>query len=158
MEIFEALARARSALLEAIAGLDEDAMERKGVVGEWSVKNVLAHIAAWESWVVQSLPTRLETGRTPDALRARVADEDRYNAEEVAEREELTASEQLIELERTREALLEYLHGLDTATWERRGLWDTWAGTLAEYLHEAQVAHDEEHIVGLRAAAEQLRG
>src|SRR5262245_28967937 len=88
MEIFDELARSRAALLEAIAGLDEDAMERKGIVGEWSVKNVLAHVAAWESWVVQTLPARLETGRTPDALRARVADEDRYNAEEVAEREE----------------------------------------------------------------------
>jgi hypothetical protein len=29
----------------AIAGLDEAALDRKGVVSEWSVKNVLAHIA-----------------------------------------------------------------------------------------------------------------
>ena len=158
MEIFADLARTRAALLDVIAGLDEAALDRKGVVGEWSIKNVLAHIAAWEAWVIQALPVRLATGKTPGDFLARIQDEDRFNAEEVAEREELTPSEQLIELERTREALLDELRGLDASTWERRNPWDTWHGTLAEYLRKTQVAHDEEHIVGLRAAAEQLRG
>src|SRR5262245_61816790 len=107
MEILEELAHTRATLLDALAGLDEAALDRKGVVGEWSIKNALAHIAAWESLVVQMLPARLATGKTPDELVARAQDEDRFNAEEVAEREELTPSEQLIELERIREALLD---------------------------------------------------
>jgi uncharacterized protein (TIGR03083 family) len=158
MEILEELARTRAALIDAIAGLDEDALDRKGIVGEWSVKNVLAHIAAWEAWVVQALPHRIATGKTPEDFRARVRDEDRFNAEEVAEREELTPAEQLIELERTREALLDELRGLDATTWERRGLWDTWEGTLAEYLRESLVGHEEEHLADLRAAAVKLNG
>ena len=39
----------RAELLAAIGGLDEAALDRKGVIGEWSIKNVLAHIAAWEA-------------------------------------------------------------------------------------------------------------
>src|SRR5215471_2397386 len=101
MEILEELARTRAALLDAIEGLDESTLDRRSVVGEWSIKNVLAHIAAWEAWVVQALPVRLTTGKTPGDFYTRIQDEDRFNAEEVDEREELTPSEQLIELERT---------------------------------------------------------
>jgi hypothetical protein len=158
MDILEELRRTRAELLDAIAGLDEPQLDRKGSVSEWSIKNVLAHISAWEAWVVQALPERMATGETPADLSVRIADEDRYNAEEVAEREELTASEQLIELERTREALLAYLHGLSDAIWERRRPWRTWEGTLAEYLRESIVGHEAEHIADLKAAAEQLKG
>ena len=156
MEIFEELAQTRTALLDTIAGLDEAALDRKGAVGEWSIKNALAHIAAWEAMVVQGLPVRMATGKTPTDFRARVQDEDRFNAEEVGEREELTPSEQLIELERTREALLAELRGLDAATWQRRNLWDTWEGTLAEYLRASLIEHEQEHLASLQAAVEKL--
>jgi vacuolar-type H+-ATPase subunit I/STV1 len=151
MEIYEDLERTRAALLDTLAGLDEAALDRKGVVGEWSIKNALAHIAAWEAWVVQALPTRLTTGKTPEDFLARIQDEDRFNAEEVAEREELTPSEQLIELERTRQALLDELRALEAAAWERRAPWDTWEGTLAEYLRESLIVHEQEHLVEFRA-------
>jgi DinB family protein len=157
MERFEELERTRAALHDTIAGIDEAALDRKAVVGEWSIKNVLAHIAAWEAWVVQALPVRLATGKTPEDYLARIHDEDRFNAEEVAEREELTPSEQLIELERTREALLSELRGLDAAAWERTNLWDAWKGTLAEYLRASLIEHEQEHIEELRAAAERLK-
>ncbi|HJZ46533.1 MAG TPA: DinB family protein [Roseiflexaceae bacterium] len=142
----------RAELLGAFAGLDEAALDRKGVVGEWSIKNVLAHIAAWEAWVVQALPVRLATGATPADLRQRIADEDRFNAEEVAEREELTPDEQLMELERTRAELLAYVRGLDAPTLERRHPWDTWEGTLPQYLLAALRDHEAEHVEALRAA------
>ena len=122
------LSRTRAELLDAISGLDEAALDRKGVVGDWSIKNVLAHIAAWEAWVVQALPARMATGTTPEHFKQRAEDEDRFNAEEVAEREELTPDEQLMELERTRAELLAYVRGLDAATLARAQPWDTWAG------------------------------
>src|SRR5829696_799009 len=128
------LGRTRAELLAAISGLDEAALDRTGVIGNWSIKNVLAHIAAWEAWVVEALPARMTTGTTPEDFKQRAQDEDRFNAEEVAEREELTPDEQLMELERTRAELLAYLSSLDTAALERANPWDTWAGTLPEYL------------------------
>ena len=146
------LGRTRAELLAAIGGLDEAALDRKGVVGDWSIKNVLAHIAAWEAWVVQALPARMTTGTTPEDFRQRAEDEDRFNAEEVAEREELTPDEQLMELERTRAELLAYLRGLDAAALARQQPWDTWAGTLPEYLLEALRDHEAEHVEALRAA------
>ena len=150
--VFAELSRTRAELLGVIAGLDEAALDRKGVVGEWSIKNVLAHIAAWEDWVVQALPVRVSTGVTPDDFRQRAEDEDRFNAAEVAEREELTPDEQLMELERTRAELLAYLGSLDAAALERRNPWDTWQGTLPEYLIDALPAHEAEHAEALRLA------
>jgi uncharacterized protein (TIGR03083 family) len=146
------LDRTRQALLELIAALDEEALDRKGTVGGWSVKNVLAHLAAWEDWVVQALPQRVATGATPEDFRARAEDEDRFNAEEVAEREELTPGEQLMELERTRAELLSYVRGLDAATVTRRGAWAGWPGTIAEYLVGALGEHEAEHVDALRKA------
>jgi len=146
------LGSTRDALLAAIAGLDEATLDRKGGVGDWSIKNVLAHIAAWEAWVVEALPARMTTGTTPEDFRQRAEDEDRFNAEEVAEREELTPDEQLMELERTRAELLAYLRGLDAAALERTHPWDTWEGTLPEYLLAALRDHEAEHAETLRAA------
>jgi hypothetical protein len=152
------LGRTRAELLAAISGLDEAALDRKGVIGDWSIKNVLAHIAAWEAWVVEALPPRMTTGATPEDFRQRVADEDRFNAEEVAEREELTPDEQLMELERTRAELLAYLRGLDAAALERKHPWDSWEGTLPEYLLVALRDHEAEHVEALRPAAERMTG
>jgi len=140
------LGRTRAELLAVVDGLDEAALDRKGVIGTWSVKNVLAHIAAWEAWVVQALPVRMSTGTTPEDFRQRVEDEDRFNSEEVAEREELTPDEQLMELERTRAELLAYLGSLDAAALGRKHPWDTWEATLPEYLLAALPEHEAEHI------------
>jgi hypothetical protein len=151
------LGRTRAELLAAIGGMGEVALDRKDVVGDWSVKNVLAHIAAWEAWVVEALPARMTTGATPQLFRQRVEDEDRFNAEEVAEREELTPDEQLMELERTRAELLAYLSGLDAAALARKHPWDTWEGTLPEYLLEALRDHEAEHLEVLRTVAAGLK-
>jgi hypothetical protein len=152
-EAIDQLSRARADLLAAIDGLDEAALDRKGALGEWSIKNMLAHIAAWEAWVVQALPARLASGTTPPDLAQRAADEDASNAEEVAEREELTPGEQLMELERTRDELLALVRGLDTATLAKPHPWDTWAGTVPEYLLSALRDHEAEHLGALRAGS-----
>jgi DinB superfamily len=146
----EQLDTTRAELLELIDGIDQAALDRKGVLGAWSVKNMLAHIAAWEAWVVQALPGRLASGTTPPDLAQRLVDEDASNAEEVAEREELTPEEQLMELERNRAELLAFVRGLDEAALARSNLWDAWPGTLPEYLLDALRDHEAAHVQELR--------
>lgn len=155
--LLEELSHTRGALLGAIAGLDAAALDRKGVVGSWSIKNTLAHIAAWEDRVAHTLPIRLATGDLPEELRAEVADEDAWNARQTAEREELTPDEQLIELERTRAALVDFLRTLDPALLDRPNPWQRWSGTLTEFLRLAIRDHEAEHLEDLHAAAQALR-
>ena len=146
------LAATRAELHVLINSCEPEALERKGAVGDWSAKNVLAHLAAWEAWVVEALPARTTSGTTPAHLRERLADEDRFNAEEIAEREELTVDEQIIELERYRDELLAWLATLDRETLAKPQPWDTWPGTLPEYLLESLRDHEAEHITALRTA------
>jgi uncharacterized damage-inducible protein DinB len=155
-QALEQLNNTRTELLDAIHGIDQAALDRKGVLGAWSIKNMLAHIAAWEAWVVQALPARLASGTTPPDLAQRLVDEDASNAEEVAEREELTPDEQLMELERNRAELLVFVHGLDEATLTRPNPWDTWPHTVPEYLLDALRDHEAAHIEELRSCVTTL--
>lgn len=154
----EQLSATRTELLALLEGFDEAMLDRKGLIGAWSIKNMLAHIAAWEGWVVLALPARLASGATPPELAERLADEDASNAEEVAEREELTPDEQLMELERTRAELLTWLRGLDHATLARARPWDGWDHTIPDYLLAALRDHEAEHVVALREAIGALHG
>jgi hypothetical protein len=63
-----------------------------------------------------------------------------------------------MELERTRAELLTYLRGLDAAALERAHPWDTWQGTVPEYLLAALRDHEAEHVEALRAAVERVSG
>src|SRR2546423_15123138 len=58
-ELLEKIAGGHAALDRLLASMDEDQMLRPGVYGELSVKDVLAHLAAWEGmaagWVRASL-------------------------------------------------------------------------------------------------------
>jgi len=147
-----ALQDERGALLAALTGATGALLDRKGVVGEWSIKNLLAHLAAWDLVVAQALPERLATGETPEALRLIAADEDAWNALQIAEGEELTPEDQLVELEWTRSVLVQYLRSLGDATLAGSAPWRGWDGTVAEYILEGVVAHEREHREQIAAA------
>lgn len=149
-EALGALAATRAELLAWVARRSEAENERV-VYGTWSVKNVLAHLAAWETWVVGSMPARLETGSTPEPMRERVIHEDAFNAAEVAARAHLSLADTLAELAEVRELLLAYLASLDPATMARQQPWAEWQGTLPEYLLRSLRDHERQHLDELRA-------
>jgi hypothetical protein len=54
-EILDALEDEREKLMDAIEGLSEEAMQAPGVVGDWSVKDILFHLSMWEAELVKLL-------------------------------------------------------------------------------------------------------
>lgn len=157
-DLLESLARSRASLLASHAGLTEEQLARKGTVGEWSIKDMLGHVAAWERMMLGFLPRRVATGATPAVLLVlREHGEDAVNAVEVAERESLTPQEQLAELQQARARLAAYIGTLGDAALEGTHPWPEWEGTLAAYLSENLSEHELEHEATLRAAAERLR-
>jgi uncharacterized protein (TIGR03083 family) len=54
-EILSALEESREAFLDAIEGLTEEDLQQQGVIPEWSVKDVLAHLTRWEAELVKLL-------------------------------------------------------------------------------------------------------
>jgi uncharacterized protein (TIGR03083 family) len=64
-ELLDDIQAERRRLEAALDGLDEMDMTRQGVVGEWSVKDVLAHLVAWERLFLSWYESGLQ-GRVPD--------------------------------------------------------------------------------------------
>jgi hypothetical protein len=72
-EILDALEDQRESLLDAIEGLPDLILLEPGVTGEWSIKDILAHLSAWEAELVKLLwqarhgqsPTGVYTGGVP---------------------------------------------------------------------------------------------
>ena len=59
------LAIERAGLLAQLLGLGVDALAKVPAVGNWTVKDVLAHIAAWDRWQHRAMRALAE-GRGPD--------------------------------------------------------------------------------------------
>jgi hypothetical protein len=93
---------------EAYAGLTEEQMVAPGVTGEWSVKELLAHVTTWEEEALKTLPLILRGERIP-----RYADVygglDAFNALKAAEKRTLTLDETVRALEATHQQLVAYV-------------------------------------------------
>jgi hypothetical protein len=68
-EILTALNEGRERFLEAIEDLTPDKMKETGVVGEWSVKDILVHLTRWEAELVScsGRPARVKNQPQPNS-------------------------------------------------------------------------------------------
>jgi hypothetical protein len=64
-ELRDATRASREALLNAMAGLTDEDLAAPGVTGDWSIKDSLAHISAWERMFIGWIDA-LMAGRRPD--------------------------------------------------------------------------------------------
>lgn len=146
------LARERALLLEAVRHVPVEALTRKGVVGAWSIKNLLAHLTDQERLVAQVLPQRLTTRIAPRIVALINADADAWNARQIEASESLTFSEQVQQLEQARQALVQVIRDVGEEALNRRHPWLEWEGTAAEYLLEVVGEHERQHRNTLLAA------
>ena len=50
---------------ESFAGLSDSQMMKAGVTGDWSVRDILAHVTTWEGEALKHLPTILKGDKPP---------------------------------------------------------------------------------------------
>ncbi|HKZ53901.1 MAG TPA: ClbS/DfsB family four-helix bundle protein [Anaerolineales bacterium] len=79
-ELVAKLEQSREAFLQAVEGLAEEAMLEAGVVGEWSVKDILVHLMIWEAELVTFLWKTREGVRPATVHTQRDLDMDAQNA------------------------------------------------------------------------------
>jgi hypothetical protein len=98
-EVLDAIRAGRKPLEEALAQLGEDQMTQPGVESNWSVKDILAHIVAWEQrmvlWVGQAL-----RGEVP-AIPATWEEVHRLNEQSYWENRDRPLTEVLAEFQRS---------------------------------------------------------
>ena len=113
-QLLEKLDYAWTALLESFAGLPDARLVERGVVDDWSVKDVLAHVTTWEEEALKYLPLIAQGGKPPrysvqyDSL-------DAFNALSTEQKRSHTLTEVLMQLEEKHQELLEYIRGVPEA-------------------------------------------
>jgi DinB superfamily len=80
-EILAHVTTARVALTSAIYGLSETELSREGVVGRWSVKDVMAHLGRWEEICLAELQKHLRGEQSTEDYRDALPYNDKWEAE-----------------------------------------------------------------------------
>jgi hypothetical protein len=101
------LDKAWAALKESYAGLSEPRLTEAGVTGDWSVKDILAHVTTWEGEALKHLPLIVAGGRP--ARYVRYGGIDGFNAKMAEEKRGLSLSEVLRQLEDTHGHLVDFV-------------------------------------------------
>jgi len=152
-DVLRELREARAALLSAIDGLSPDQMRRPEVVGVWSVKDVLAHITAWESELIAAL-NDLKTQRAPRIVE--IEDIDEWNEEQYHATARRPLEDVLADFEAVHRALLAVVEGLDNRQLGDNRVYPWMEGEpLAYLIAENATLHEQEHADDIRAWREQ---
>jgi hypothetical protein len=83
-ELLVALETGRETFLDALDGLSDEQMTAPGVNGEWSLKDLLAHLTRWEAELVKLL-WEVEAGLRPTTAHVGKLSVDEVNAQFYAE-------------------------------------------------------------------------
>jgi uncharacterized damage-inducible protein DinB len=141
-EIFERIADSRQALMEAISGLDKETITTANIQDGWTIKDLLAHIIAWDSVCLDPLR---EFSKEGIFHAEQIHDHNNWNSKETARRAELPIETILRELSRVRLELLSLVERLDESHGEME-LSLPWGerGTILKML-DGLASHEEEH-------------
>lgn len=117
----------------------------------WTVKDVLAHVAAWQAELVLGLAT-IRQGRTPRYASITAAEIDKLNARWHAENRDRSLERVRADFHGVHKQLLRQLDGFTDDDLFRRGRY-RWLGdrTLAEWLADYSHAHEAEHAADIEA-------
>ena len=110
-QLLNRLERAWVALKESYAGLSEAELTQPGVTGDWSVKDILAHVTTWEEEALKYLPLILQGG-TPPRYSVQYGGVDAFNARMVEQKRGLPLADVLRQLEETHRQIIAYVQSV----------------------------------------------
>ncbi|MGQ9573339.1 MAG: DinB family protein [Dehalococcoidia bacterium] len=139
-EVRSLLDAARQELLAAIDGLTPEQMAIP-VFDDWSVKDILAHVASWEEYALPDFQ-RIARGHKPALASFREQEVDNWNALVMSLRRNFPLDQVMHELEANRQALVAALDALPDERLAQGQFARVWA-TIAAF-------HDREHAEDIR--------
>jgi hypothetical protein len=144
-----ALNAARRELLAAAALVPSKERATRRVCGEWTLKDVIGHVADWERVGVEGL-RNMAAGCMPQC--EHIANIESWNQSHAEARHDEPWEDAWADLHRVRESLASILAGMNEQALARsyRFPWGP-KGTAYRWVR-VFVSHDREHAVGLRAA------
>ena len=90
------------------AGLSDAQLMEPGATGEWSVRDILAHVTTWEEEALTHLPLILEGG-TPPRYSVRYGGIDAFNARMTEQKARLSLATVRRQLDETHRRLIDFI-------------------------------------------------
>ncbi|MGZ6363399.1 MAG: DinB family protein [Ktedonobacterales bacterium] len=109
-QLLKRLDGAWTAVKESVTGLTDAQLTEPGVMGDWSVKDILAHVTTWEEEALKYLPLIISGGRPPRYVQ--YGGIDAFNAQMTERKRGLSLSEVLRQLDAIHCQLVEYIQSV----------------------------------------------
>ncbi len=134
----EQFAAAFQSFIDTCSHLDLNLYEQKILAGQWSPKNIVAHMTGWEHEATERF-WRFLAGPTEDVT----YNVDEFNSRSVAARQHLTWEQTIRELKAARQALQEPLAVVTSDDLERESRFSEWLEAMTRHYaeHTAQLRH-----------------
>jgi uncharacterized protein (TIGR03083 family) len=148
VELLRRLDHEYSRFQAAVSFLSEEQMEMPGVVGAWSIKDLIAHFIAHEQFALQELQYALRG----EAFAVAPAEADAINERAVAERRQHSLDQVIREWEQSYRQVVAAVEALSDADFDPAGpvvqaLGDTIDGALGNNTYD----HYAEHLPSVEA-------
>ena len=108
--LLKQLEKAWTAIEESYAGLSDSQLTEPGVMDNWSVKDILAHVTTWEEEALKYLPLILTGGKPPRY--SRYGGIDAFNAQMAEQKRGLALSDVQRQLDETHRRLIDYIRSI----------------------------------------------
>jgi hypothetical protein len=157
--LLDRVTQERGTVFYAIAFMPEEELVRRPVIGEWSVKDILGHLAAWEEEIMRGIE-QFGRGERPALLDFwdDMTVVDHWNAVQAQQGWDQSLADTKAELIATRQRLLDLVSGLPDEVFERVGPAPSHTCFVPDMLN-AIADHDRQHWAALMAyKAEWVRG
>lgn len=154
-EMIQAIQAHHSQLLALLEGVSEEILGKRPVVGWWTIKDLLGHIAVWEQVAIRFISEYQRDG-TPQPLG--IATDEQINAmnkREVVIRRDWTLARVRAEFDTTYRHLLAAIESLRDEDWTKPlgGPWQD--ATLEKLIAVHSYEHISEHFAQISKAVEQ---
>jgi hypothetical protein len=109
-QLLEKLDKAWAEIKESYAGLSGSQLTEPGIAGDWSVKDILAHVTTWEEEALKYLPLIIEGRRPPRYIT--YGGIDAFNAQSTERKRSLSLSDVLRQLDEIHSRLIDYVQSV----------------------------------------------
>jgi uncharacterized protein (TIGR03083 family) len=149
-QITKKLDQAWAELQESFAGLSDAQLAEPGVLGDWSVKEILAHVTTWEEEALTCLPIILQGGQTP-RYSVTYGGIDTFNARMADQKRGLSPADVRLQLDETHRRLVHYVESMPEEQFTRET-------RFRRRLRLDTYSHYPEHARAIRAWRERPSG
>ena len=155
-ELLSSLETSRKRIVEAINDFSDLEMIEAATLGDWSIKDVLAHIVAWEAELVTALARDVAQNKRPTLLDNTDEQTQKLNLKWYAENKDRPLDRVRDDFNGVRKQLIRQIINFNEKDFidPKKYKWLN-GKTLADYIADYANGHDEEHIEALRAWRDQ---